>query len=221
MAENIFLFVPNLIGYGRIILALLSFYYMPTNPNLAAFSYILSGFLDAFDGHAARLLNQGTKFGAMLDMLTDRCGTMCLLVTLGHFYPSYMFLFQLSSTIDIACHWLHLHTTIMSGQDSHKGKEANHNLLLRIYYSSRPVLFCMCAGNELFYASLYLMYFSEGPQVIGGLGLWRCLVYVLLPVAVLKSILALMQGYNAAIGLGDIDVKEREQAREQAREKAK
>lgn len=46
-------------GYGRIILALISFYYMPSSPGLAAFSYILSGFLDAFDGHAARLLNQG------------------------------------------------------------------------------------------------------------------------------------------------------------------
>ena len=34
--------------------------------------YILSGFLDAFDGHAARAFNQSTKFGAMLDMLTDR-----------------------------------------------------------------------------------------------------------------------------------------------------
>ena len=31
MAENIFMFVPNLIGYGRIILAILSFWYMPTN----------------------------------------------------------------------------------------------------------------------------------------------------------------------------------------------
>lgn len=109
------------------------------------------------------------------------------------------------------------HRTIMSGRDSHKGKEANHNPLLRIYYTSRPVLFCMCAGNELFYASLYLMYFSEGPLIIGGLGLWRFLAYALLPVAVLKSILALMQGYNAAIGLGDIDVKEREEAREKAK----
>ena len=45
-------------GYGRIILALLSFYYMPTNHVMAASMYILSGFLDAFDGHAARALNQ-------------------------------------------------------------------------------------------------------------------------------------------------------------------
>ncbi|CAL4214769.1 unnamed protein product, partial [Meganyctiphanes norvegica] len=95
MAENVLLFVPNLIGYSRIILALLSFYYMPTNHIMAASMYLLSGFLDAFDGHAARLLNQSSKFGAMLDQLTDRCGTMCLLVTLGHFYPEYLFWFQI------------------------------------------------------------------------------------------------------------------------------
>ena len=70
--ENIFMFVPNLIGYGRIILAIISFYYMPTNHIVASWCYILSGFLDAFDGHAARHFNQSTRFGAMLDMLTDR-----------------------------------------------------------------------------------------------------------------------------------------------------
>lgn len=50
-----------------------------------------------------------TKFGAMLDMLTDRCATMCLLVNLSLLYPSYTFLFQLSMTLDVASHWLHLH----------------------------------------------------------------------------------------------------------------
>lgn len=55
-----------------------------------------------------RLLS-GTKFGAMLDMLTDRCATMCLLVNLSLLYPSYTFLFQLSMTLDVASHWLHLH----------------------------------------------------------------------------------------------------------------
>lgn len=211
MADNIFLFVPNLIGYGRIILALLSFYYMPTNHIMAASMYILSGFLDAFDGHAARLLNQGTKFGVMLDMLTDRCGTMCLLVTLSHFYPQYMFFFQLAMTIDIACHWLHLHTTVMAGCSSHKGQEANANPVLRLYYTSRPVLFTMCAGNELFYSALYLLHFTEGP-IIAGVGLWRMMSIGLFPIGVLKSILALMQGYNAALSLGEIDVKERQEA---------
>ena len=42
--ENVFMFVPNLIGYGRILLALLSFWFMPTNYVAAAWCYILSGY---------------------------------------------------------------------------------------------------------------------------------------------------------------------------------
>lgn len=56
----------------------------------------------------------GTKFGAMLDMLTDRCATMCLLVNLALLYPSYTFLFQLSMCLDVASHWLHLHRCVQN-----------------------------------------------------------------------------------------------------------
>ena len=44
----------------------------------------------------------------MLDQLTDRAATMCLLVQLSNFYPKYMLFFQRSMTIDIVSHWLHL-----------------------------------------------------------------------------------------------------------------
>ncbi|XP_042338480.1 CDP-diacylglycerol--inositol 3-phosphatidyltransferase-like, partial [Plectropomus leopardus] len=107
--ENIFFFVPNLIGYGRIVLALLSLYLMPRCPWTAVFCYMLNVVLDSVDGPAARALNQCTKFGAIMDMLTDRCATMCLLVNLSLLYPSYTFLFQVSMCVDIASHWLHLH----------------------------------------------------------------------------------------------------------------
>jgi len=44
----------------------------------------------------------------MLDQLTDRCATMCLLVVLAIFYPTYTVWFQISIAIDIASHWMHL-----------------------------------------------------------------------------------------------------------------
>ncbi len=53
-------------GYGRIVLAIISFYYMPTDYVTASFCYILSGFLDALDGHAARMLNQSEWSPTML-----------------------------------------------------------------------------------------------------------------------------------------------------------
>ena len=60
-------------------LALVSFYFMPTHLWLAGSTYLLSGFLDAFDGWAARKFNQGTMFGAVLDMVTDRFAAVLLL----------------------------------------------------------------------------------------------------------------------------------------------
>jgi len=39
--DNVFLFVPNLIGYSRVFLALLSFWYMPTNCYAAGFCYLV------------------------------------------------------------------------------------------------------------------------------------------------------------------------------------
>ena len=98
----------------------------------------------------------------MLDMLTDRCATMCLLATLCHFYPSFMFFFQIVMVIDISCHWIHLHTSTLMGKTSHKNIDAEENPLLRFYYTNRQFLFFMCAGNELFYSMLYLLHFTYG-----------------------------------------------------------
>lgn len=114
----------------------------------------------------------------MLDQLTDRCATMALLMTLSHLYPDYMFALQISAVVDVASHWLHLHrfpplllrplshgvchlSTDLTGGSSHK---SSSNPVLHLYYTSRPFLFFMCAGNELFYATLYLCYFTYGPR---------------------------------------------------------
>lgn len=208
--ENIFLFVPNIIGFARVILALISFYYMPTNYIIATWCYIVSALLDAVDGHAARYFDQSTKFGAILDQLTDRVGTMCLLVTLSLFYPTYMFWFQLSMAIDIACHWIYLHTSLLQGKTSHKFIDMSENSIMRVYYTNRTVLFFMCAGNEAFYAALYLLHFTEGP-ILAGIGLFRLIAYLAAPIAFVKSAIALLQGYVACINLSIIDVKERQE----------
>lgn len=215
MEENIFLFVPNIIGYTRIVLALISFYYMMSNYVVATWCYIISSLLDAFDGHAARMLNQGTKFGAMLDHLTDRCGTMCLLVALSCLYPRYIFWFQLSMTIDIAGHWIHLHTSVLQGSFSHKFIDASGNPIMRLYYTSKPCLFFMCAGNELFYSLLYLKYFTFGPIVPGfNIGLVSLLTIVCAPIAIVKTFITLLHMVLASKNLATIDRAERKAALE-------
>ncbi|XP_059204646.1 CDP-diacylglycerol--inositol 3-phosphatidyltransferase [Centropristis striata] len=203
--ENIFFFVPNLIGYARIVLALISFYLMPCCPWPAAFCYMLSGLLDAFDGHAARALNQSTKFGAMLDMLTDRCATMCLLVNLSLLYPSYTFLFQISMCVDIASHWLHLHSSTIKGSTSHKTIDLSGNPVLRLYYTSKPVLFVMCSGNELFYCLLYLLHHIEEPA-----GWLYWLQGVCAVISMLKTGISMVHLVTASQNMAAMDAAERE-----------
>lgn len=207
-SENIFLFVPNLIGYARIVFAIISFYFMPCCPLTASSFYLLSGLLDAFDGHAARALNQGTRFGAMLDMLTDRCSTMCLLVNLALLYPRVTLLFQLSMSLDVASHWLHLHSSVVRGSESHKMIDLSGNPVLRIYYTSRVALFTLCAGNELFYCLLYLFSFSEGP-LVGSVGLFRLGLWITAPIALLKSLISIIHLVTAARNMAALDAADR------------
>ena len=61
-------------------------------------------------------------------------------------------------------------------------------------------------GNELFYAMLYLSYFTSGPLYI-----FYILAVVCFPVALLKSGIALLQGYLAATNLVGVDLKERQE----------
>uniref|UniRef100_A0A0R3S3X9 CDP-diacylglycerol--inositol 3-phosphatidyltransferase n=1 Tax=Elaeophora elaphi TaxID=1147741 RepID=A0A0R3S3X9_9BILA len=191
---NVWLFYPNLIGYLRIILAVVSFEAMAYAPWRAALCYILSAASDAVDGYVARLYNQSSRFGAMLDMLTDRCALMALVMCCGCFYPDYLFYFQISAVIDIASHWLHFHASDVTGKMTHK---QSSNAVLHLYYTSRSFLFVMCLGNEAFYSFIYINHFWSGPG-IRGLHLIPFLAALFFPVALLKSVISLVHLFTAA-----------------------
>ena len=76
-------------GYTRIILAGLSLHYMSYHPRYCTILYGVSCLLDALDGHAARALGQTSKFGAVLDMVTDRYVNDYIFVefVIDHLYP--------------------------------------------------------------------------------------------------------------------------------------
>lgn len=50
----------------------LSLHFMSYHPKYCTLLYGISCLLDAVDGQAARALGQASKFGAVLDMVTDR-----------------------------------------------------------------------------------------------------------------------------------------------------
>ncbi|KAL4909885.1 hypothetical protein BDW74DRAFT_45163 [Aspergillus multicolor] len=161
--ENVYLFAPNIIGYVRVVLAIASLYYMPLHPRTCSILYSVSCLLDALDGYAARYYNQSTTFGAVLDMVTDRCTTACLLVFLSSAWPRWALIFQSLIALDMASHYMHMYATLSMGgsNQSHKKIDSSRSWILYLYYNSRTVLFICCALNELFFIGLYLLSFSS------------------------------------------------------------
>ncbi|CAE6336268.1 unnamed protein product [Rhizoctonia solani] len=163
--ENVYLFVPNLIGYTRVILVGISLHYMGSHPNTCTLLYGISALLDAVDGQAARALGQTSKFGAVLDMVTDRCATSCLLCYLSSRYTSYAAIFQMLITLDFSSHYMHI--SLVTGSKSHKAVTSDVSRILWYYYNDSTTLFVFCACNELFFVALYLI--SFGPyKPVGG-----------------------------------------------------
>ncbi|KOS20571.1 CDP-diacylglycerol--inositol 3-phosphatidyltransferase [Escovopsis weberi] len=161
--ENIFLFWPNIIGYARIVLAIASLYYMPLHPRTCSLLYSISCLLDALDGYAARAFEQSTRFGAVLDMVTDRCTTSCLLVFLSSAFPRWAIVFQGLIALDFSSHYMHMYATLVVGgtDSSHKNIDKSQSWLLNLYYTNKTVLFVFCMFNELFFIALYLLSFSS------------------------------------------------------------
>lgn len=116
-----------------------SLYYMPLHPRTCSLLYSISCLLDALDGYAARYFNQATTFGAVLDMVTDRCTTACLLVFLSSAWPRWAIVFQVLISVDLASHYMHMYATLTMGGStrSHKKVDQNRSRILYLYYNSR------------------------------------------------------------------------------------
>ncbi|CUM67247.1 uncharacterized protein PRCAT00004940001 [Priceomyces carsonii] len=200
--KDIFLFIPNLIGYLRVITALLSFICMKNHPIPTLIFYGISGFLDAFDGYAARKYNQGTRFGAVLDMVTDRCATSSLIVYLGIIYPRFAVIWQVLVSLDLASHYMHMYAMMSSGSSSHKNVDKQQSKLLSLYYNNRTVLFVVCLVNELFYVALYMHHYDF-------FWLGTVLSWLSAPIWIFKQIANVVQLKGAALILARIDAEDK------------
>ena len=137
--------------------------------------YFLSFVCDFFDGYAARYFKQckfqiyitllntyscihyiGSDFGAVLDMITDRCSTAGLLFILSHLYPDYLFAFLALLMLEFSSHWVHMY----SSKGSHKDVSRDRNVILQLYYGVYPFFGYCCVGTELTYILLYVLSFN-------------------------------------------------------------
>lgn len=74
---------------------------------------------------------KGTKFGGLLDMLTDRLATAGLLCVLCFFYSNWILLWQMLIILDISSHWILVQTSVLRGDTTHKNTD---HPLMKFYY---------------------------------------------------------------------------------------
>lgn len=207
---KIYVLIPNLIGYIRILLVIIAFYVCFKNHYLFFVCYGLSQLLDALDGHAARYFSQSTRYGAMLDMVTDRASTAALLTALTKLYPAYTRLFMAVIALDIVAHFAHVYSSLLYGKESHKLVSKRQNQFLRVYYSYKFVLFLLCLGNEAYLLLLYLRYFEPA---LGLTPHWQSiiipgLIYTLGTLFILKQLINIIQLIQAAQDTVRFDIEE-------------
>lgn len=194
------LYVPNLVGYARIILTCVAFSDW-RSPHKFFWFYYFGFALDAIDGLAARVLNQSSVFGAQLDMITDRCATGALLTLLATLYPTYAPVFVGLIFLDGYSHWLQMLAGFVKGDTSHK--TAGRGYLLNLYYW-RPVLTVVCSLNEMAFLMLYVRHFEiTGPQILPGIYAVNLVLYTSAPVAVLKQFISVTQVISAHDTISD------------------
>eukprot|EP00180_Rhodochaete_pulchella_P004209 Plantae.Rhodophyta-Rhodochaete_pulchella.ctg7787.p2 GENE.Plantae.Rhodophyta-Rhodochaete_pulchella.ctg7787~~Plantae.Rhodophyta-Rhodochaete_pulchella.ctg7787.p2 ORF type:complete len:208 (+),score=23.82 Plantae.Rhodophyta-Rhodochaete_pulchella.ctg7787:3971-4594(+) len=191
------LYVPNLVGYARIVLCAIALAHFE-EPRRFVLYYITSFLLDAADGYLARAMNQSSKFGALLDMITDRCATGALLAVLAHLYDQ-PGLFLPLLFLDGVSHWMQMFAGVCEKTKSHK--DAGRSWLLRFYYK-RPVLAFVCLFNELFLVVLYMMRF-KGAWSDGVERLLPTMAMATMPVFVIKQLVSCQQILSAHLTLVD------------------
>ena len=203
--RQVLLFVPNLIGYARVVLLLAALAVSLSDPVLFLVFYAGSFLLDAADGYAARLLGQSSRFGAVLDMVTDRVATNALVLLLSHLFPRALLWFQLLSLLDLSSHWLRMYSTLLGGVASHKDATPEHDgYLISLYYNVRVVLGGVCLFNEFFYIGLYAVHFFPAHY-----HLLKWVIYVTAPVFVFKQYLNILQLINSCRTIAHLDASER------------
>ncbi|XP_047330814.1 probable CDP-diacylglycerol--inositol 3-phosphatidyltransferase 2 [Impatiens glandulifera] len=161
---SVYLYIPNIIGYLRVLMNCYAFYICHSNKELFSVLYFVSFVCDALDGWFARRFNQVSTFGAVLDMVTDRISTACLLVILSQVYwPGLFFLSLLA--LDIASHWLQMYSTFLAGKSSHKDVKDSSSWLFRLYYGNRMFMGYCCVACELLYITLFLLAKSQNENM--------------------------------------------------------
>lgn len=161
--------------------------------------YVLGAGMDAVDGVAARHFDQCSQLGQLLDMLTDRMGTLVLFIVISHQNPDLWGIFAFLIVLDIVSHWCQMFVALSQGKKTHKGSE---NVWLNFYYSF-PTLFIACCMNEFCIMAMYML---QTPQYAHSV-IWFWVFILCLPVFVFKQLMNVVQLAHNMNKLAELDVE--------------
>lgn len=207
-AAAIYFYVPNVIGYVRVLTTIASYCVAPTQPALCIALYTVGFVLDAADGHAARLLDQTSSFGAVFDMLIDRAATAGFLCILAQIVggPTAALVAALLIALDLASHYARMYASLALGLTSHKNTSKTRFWLLSQYYGQKFVMLPFCLGQEFLYLAVYAQVFY-GSSVVPDVAL-----YALFPLFALKQVCNVLQLLDAMAALAEKDAQQRNAA---------
>jgi CDP-diacylglycerol--inositol 3-phosphatidyltransferase len=246
---SVHLYVPNVIGYVRILAALLAFACAMSSPITSVTLYFLSFACDELDGRFARMLGQQSTLGAVLDMVTDRVATCGLVaVLLGRIVLAFdgswsmnvgrfdLWGWQVEREqivvlvtvvliglmfLDIFSHWFHMYASLATKGfgSSHKDLNNSDAWLLRMYYQHRIFMGYCCVSVEVLYLVAYLMTFDHILQAWGTVLL---VIFALTsPGFLIKQTANVVQLRNAAIKLIDLDTGNSRKSPQKGRARSK
>ena len=145
-------YVPNLVCYARFgfhfFACIHAFDGRPESwPKFALF-YTISMALDGIDGKLAHCLNQCSRYGAALDMISDRTSCATIYMVLATLYPEISPLFYICLVLDFGSHFLQFNSSALLKSDSHKRNIEQENIILRYYYSNILFFSMLCVCSE-------------------------------------------------------------------------
>lgn len=187
-------YVPNLVGYFRILFTIIAVFLLFHDPAIAIFLGFISQILDAADGTLARHFGQCSALGIILDYTVDRMFVGCWMIVLTVLYPHLWFLFMFVLSFDLVSHLFHMFASMQQGKNSHKEQDEQQGPLLKLYYSNRIFMFVICLLHDLWILAMVLYYFYPSLGALVG-------IIVCVPFVIFKAYIHLIQLISASRSL--------------------
>ena len=96
--SSVWCYIPNLIGYVRLLLLFAGIFFLQAAPWVFVTCWSTSCILDFFDGYYARKFNQCSRFGILLDIICDNTARSMMWIAAALVNPT---LFPVASTVVI------------------------------------------------------------------------------------------------------------------------